>query len=77
MPSTGFHGHRAHAALAKMLLHFRGDVQRLRNIEAFAGDVHGVVNRRQVPRLKLNVQHRADHLNDSSHASAFFRHAFS
>ena len=71
MPSVGFHGDRAHAAFAEMLLHFGGDVQRLGNIEAFAGDAHGVVNRRQVARFKLNVQHRADDLHHSSDAVRF------
>ena len=73
----GFHGDRAHAAFAQMLLHFGDDVDRLGNVEAFAGDVHRVVNFRQVPGFKLHVDDRADDLHDSSDAFAFFRHAFS
>ena len=73
----GFHGHRAHAAFAEMLLHFGGDVQRLGNVEAFAGDVHRVVNGREVAGFKLNIENRADDLHDSSDAFTFFGHAFS
>ena len=73
----GFHGHGADAPFAQMLLHFGGHVEWLRNIESLAGDAHRVINRRKVPRLKLNIQHRADNLHDSSHPFAFFRHAFS
>ena len=44
----GFHRDSAHAAFAEMLLDFGGDVQRLGNVEAFAGDVHRVVDGREV-----------------------------
>ena len=73
----GFHGHGADAPFAQMLLHFGGHVQWFGNVESLAGDAHRVVDRRKVPRFKLDIQHRADDLHDSSHAFAFFRHAFS
>ena len=42
----GLHRDGADAAFAEVLLHFDGDVERLGNVEAFAGDANGVVDRR-------------------------------
>ena len=71
------HGNGAHAAFAKVLLHFDGDVDRLGNVEAFARDANGVVNGRQVSRFKLNVEHRSNDLDDVSDGCVFLCHAFS
>src|SRR6266852_160140 len=60
----GLHGDRAHAAFAEMLLDFGGDVDGLGHVEAVAGDTHRVVNRGEMTRFKLNVQHRSDDLDD-------------
>ena len=64
----GLHRHAAHAALAQMAGDFGDDVQRLRIVETFAGDVHRVVNERQMPFFELHVDHRSD---DFDHPSGF------
>jgi hypothetical protein len=61
-----FHGDSAHTAFAEMLLHFGGDIQRLWILKALAGDAHGVKDRRQMSRFKLNIQHRSDDLHHMS-----------
>ena len=45
----GLHGDAAHAAFAKVLLHFEDDVDRRGNIEAVAHDSHRLIDRRQMP----------------------------
>jgi hypothetical protein len=73
----GLHGHSANAAFAEVLLYFDDDVERLGNILAFAGDANGVVDRRKVAGLKLNVQDWADDLDYVSYCCDFLCHAFS
>src|SRR5258706_80538 len=65
--APGLHGDCADGPRDQVLLHFRGHVQRLRQIESVAGNAHGVVNRRQMPLLKLYVEYRPDDLDHSSH----------
>ncbi len=62
------HRDGADAALAEVLLDFDDEVDRIRNVEPFAGDAHGAVNLRQVPFGKLHVHDRA---NDFDHAADF------
>jgi hypothetical protein len=71
----GFHRDGANAAFAQVLLDFRRHVERLGNVKAFAGDVHGVVDGREVARLELNVHHRPDDLYDMPNACVFLCHA--
>src|SRR4029077_534451 len=73
----GLHGDRADAALAQMLLHFDDHVERLGNVVTFAGNADSVKNSREMPALKLNVQHRSDDLYDVSDCYSFLCHAFS
>jgi hypothetical protein len=58
------HRHRAHAVLAKVLLHLADDVHR--RTGDGAGDADGVVDRGQVAAVELDVDHRADDLDDFS-----------
>ncbi len=60
-----------------MLLHFRCHVDGLGNAVTIAGDANGVVNSGQVPRFKLHVEYRSDHLYDMSDGSVFLCHAVS
>src|SRR6185437_6267380 len=60
----GGHGDAAHAAFAEVLLHFENDVERLRDIEAVAGDADRLVDRRHLCLVELHVNGRsadADH----------------
>src|SRR6266851_1980966 len=58
------HGDGANAAFAEVLLDLRRHVQRFRYRVAFAGNVNGVVDSREMARLELNVHHRSDDLYD-------------
>jgi len=69
-----FHGHGADASITKVLLHFRSHVQRFRHVVAFAADADGVVDRRQVPGFKLNVQDWANHLDHVSDCCILLGH---
>src|SRR5271156_1226253 len=71
------HSHGADAAFTEVLLYLRSNVQRFRHRVAFAGDPHGIIDGRQMPGLKLKIQHRSDDLDNPSHSSLFFCHAFS
>ncbi len=53
----------AHAAFADVLRHFRHHVDRHRGSEAFARDVHGGVDHRNLVFGKLNVDGRSGHLD--------------
>ena len=65
------HRNRADAALAKVLLHFRDNVERRRNVVAFARDANRVKNCGQFVRFKLNVEHGSDNLHDVSDVCVF------
>jgi len=54
-----------------VLLHLHNDVDRFGHIEPFAGDAHGVVNFGQVMFLKLDVEHRTDHLHHAADVMVF------
>ena len=58
------HRDRAHAVLAEVLLDFGDDVDRLAAVAPSDDDAHGVVDRRQVPACELDVDDRADDLDD-------------
>jgi len=58
-------------------LYFDGDIDRLGNIEAFAGDANGVVNGGQMSRFKLKVEHGSDDLDDVTNTCVFLCHAVS
>src|SRR5260370_17478299 len=62
------------AAFAEVLLDFRCDVEWLRYRVAFARNANGVIDRRKVPRLELNVHDRSNDLNDVPHACVFLCH---
>src|SRR5688572_14489430 len=59
----GQHGNRAHATLAKVLLHFRDQIDLGRNIEPFGNDSEGLIDRRQKACHEFNVNHRANNLD--------------
>ncbi len=71
------HGHSANAAFTKVLLHFDGDVERIGNVETFAGDTNRVVDRWKVAFLKLNVENGSNYLDDTSDAFFILSHHFS
>ena len=57
-------GHAADPAAAQVLLHLAGQIQR--DALLLAGDLHGVVDRRQAVFGKLNVERRADDLRHAA-----------
>src|SRR6266481_6392023 len=69
------HRDGADAAFPEVLLHLCRHIKGLRHVVAFAGTAHGVINRREVPRFKLNVHDGADDLYDVPHACVFLCHA--
>ncbi len=69
------HRDGADAAFSEVLLDLRCHVERLGNVKAFARDVYGVVDGREVPRLELNVHNRPDDLHNVPHARVFLCHA--
>ncbi len=69
-----FHGNGAHPAFTEVLLHFDGDVERLRHVEAFAGHANRIVDCGQVTLFKLNIKDGANDLNDSADIFFFVRH---
>jgi hypothetical protein len=70
------HGDTADAALAEVLLHFGGYVDRFRDAESFAGDANRVVNGGQVPGFKLDVEHGSNDLHDVSDGGMLVCHTF-
>jgi len=60
----GLHGDGAHSVLAQVLLHFGDDVDLLALDVGL--DLQGVVDRRQVPALELDVDHGADDLHNAT-----------
>jgi hypothetical protein len=58
-----FHGHRAHAAFAEMLLHFQDDRNGRRNREAVRDDAQRLINGRHRRFFKLHVDRWAGNLN--------------
>ena len=58
------HGHRAHLVLADVLLHLGGEADRHGARGVLDGE--GVVDLRQVLGLELDVEHRADDLDDAA-----------
>ena len=57
------HGYRAHAAFAQVLRNLGDDIDRLRPLKPFAGNMHRVMNFRQMMLGKLHVDHRPNDLN--------------
>ena len=68
-----FHRHRAHAALAQVLLDFENHVDGRGDVEAVARDAQRLVNRRHRRLFKLHVHGRAGDLN---HFADVFCHVF-
>src|SRR4029077_9171693 len=68
------HGDRADAPVAEVLLHFHGHVERFRQVVAFAGDAHRVVNRGQVSGLELNIQDWSNYLDHVSYCCVLLGH---
>ena len=60
----GAHGHRAHLVLADVLLHLGGEADGHGARRVLEGE--GVVDLGQVLRLELDVEHRADDLDDAA-----------
>ena len=58
------HGDRAHLVAADVLLHFDGRRGSVEPSRRRARDLERVVELRQMLRLELDVEHRADDLND-------------
>src|SRR5215468_989040 len=58
-----FHGDAAHTAFPKVLLHLKDDLYGRRNVEAFAGYLKRLVDRRQVRFAELNVDRGPRDLN--------------
>ncbi len=78
------HRNRSHATLTEVLLHFRNHVDRGRDVKPFRDYSQRLVNRRQVPTLKLDVEHGTDDLDDftdratvGAHVSIRRRHTVS
>ena len=61
------HGDATNAPFAQVLFHFHDNVERRRNLETFTGDVHGIIDPRQVALFKHHVHHRTNHLHHASH----------
>jgi hypothetical protein len=59
----GFHGHRAHAAFAQVLLHFEDDVDGRGHGEAVADDAQRLIDGRHRRFFKLHVDRRTGNLN--------------
>ena len=51
----GLHGDAAHAAFAEVLLHLENHIDGIGHGEAVAHDLHGLIDRRQLPFGKLHV----------------------
>jgi hypothetical protein len=67
------HGHRAHAALAQVLLDFEDYIDGRGHLEALVGDAQRLINRRHRRLFKLHVHGRAGDLN---HFADVFCHFF-
>ena len=80
MPSVGFIAIVRHAALAKVLLDLDDDVERRAGASGAGGrrgvrdDAQRVVDVGQVAVLELNVDDRADHLNDAAGVLCLISH---
>ena len=74
-PVSRFHGDAAHLILADVIGHLDDDVDRhLPQLEV-VGDAHGVVDRRKMSFLKLDIDRGADDLDHSSNFLFAFSHA--
>ena len=58
------------ATTAQVLLHFAGEIDL--HAFVFGDDLHGIVDRRQVRFLELDVEGRADNLCDASDVAGYF-----
>ena len=70
-PLGGVHGDAADGVLAQVLRHLHHQVP-LPVVDGLVGDLDGVVDRRQVPVGKLNVDHRAQDLSNLPHLHSVF-----
>ena len=69
----GDHGDAAHAAFAEVLLDLDDDVERVRDVEAFADDANGLEDGGHLRLFELNVNGRAA---DGDYFSDVFCHNF-
>ena len=72
----GLHRDATHAAFAQVLLHFKNDVNRRRNVEAFAHHTHGLIDRRQVALGELHVHRGTGDLNYFANVVCHIRTSF-